>query len=111
MTGFSLRGWLSRSGPSPTHVSSEWAAFRRTLTLTPAPRPGPRLRRGRTRAHAPVARKPCPGAPAGEGLSLPSPIGRRWRVAPDEDTGARAAPAQASLCTRADQSIPTQLQP
>ncbi|PPU50901.1 hypothetical protein XarbCFBP6827_04285 [Xanthomonas arboricola] len=34
----------------------------------PAPRPGPRLRRGRSKARAPVALKPCLGAPAGEGL-------------------------------------------
>ncbi|PPT74093.1 hypothetical protein XaplCFBP3122_17825 [Xanthomonas arboricola pv. populi] len=45
-------------------------ASRRTLSPTPAPRPGPRLRRGRTNARAPVARKPCLGAPVGEGLRL-----------------------------------------
>ncbi|APP80522.1 hypothetical protein CFBP8129_24150 [Xanthomonas hortorum pv. gardneri] len=32
--------------------------FARTLTQTPAPRPGPRWRRGRSKARAPVARKP-----------------------------------------------------
>ncbi|PPU15269.1 hypothetical protein XacyCFBP2565_08990 [Xanthomonas arboricola pv. corylina] len=50
-----------------------------TLTPTPAPRPGPRLRRGRSEARAPVARKPCPLAPAGEGLApfFPSPTRRR----------------------------------
>ncbi|PPT19645.1 hypothetical protein XarCFBP6771_12880 [Xanthomonas arboricola] len=52
-----------------------------TLTPPPAPRPGPRLRRGRSEACAPVARKPCPLAPAGEGLApfslLPSPTRRR----------------------------------
>ncbi|PKV11093.1 hypothetical protein CVO74_21350 [Xanthomonas prunicola] len=45
------------------------AVCRRALTPTPAPRPGPRLRRGRSKARAPVARKPCLLAPqAGEGL-------------------------------------------
>ncbi|PPU71557.1 hypothetical protein XhhCFBP4925_22790 [Xanthomonas hortorum pv. hederae] len=44
---------------------------RRTLTPTPAPRPSPRLRRGRTNARVPVARKPCLGAPGGEGLETP----------------------------------------
>ncbi|QCX68532.1 hypothetical protein DFG55_20860 [Xanthomonas campestris pv. campestris] len=32
------------------------------------PRPGPRWRRGRSKARAPVARKPCFLAPEGEGL-------------------------------------------
>ncbi|PPU44078.1 hypothetical protein XcyCFBP4188_08120 [Xanthomonas hortorum pv. cynarae] len=40
----------------------------RTLTPTPAPRPGPRLLRGRSKPRAPVARKRCLVAPAGEGL-------------------------------------------
>ncbi|PPU85787.1 hypothetical protein XhhCFBP4925_02125 [Xanthomonas hortorum pv. hederae] len=40
----------------------------RTLTPTPAPRPGPRLRRGRSKARAPMTRKLCLVAPAGEGL-------------------------------------------
>ncbi|PPU66367.1 hypothetical protein XcodCFBP4690_02235 [Xanthomonas codiaei] len=53
-----------------------------TLTPTPAPRPGPRHWRGRSKAHAPMARKPCLLAPAGEGLwhaldAVPSPHGRR----------------------------------
>ncbi|CAD0312843.1 hypothetical protein CFBP2533_11300 [Xanthomonas hortorum pv. pelargonii] len=39
-------------------------------TPTPAPRPGPRLRRGRSYARAPTARKLCPLAPVGEGLSF-----------------------------------------
>ncbi|KAB7772048.1 hypothetical protein CEK69_08315 [Xanthomonas sp. LMG 12462] len=43
-------------------------ASRRTLTPTPAPRPGPRLRRGRSSGRAPVARRPHPVAPVGEGL-------------------------------------------
>ncbi|PPT47561.1 hypothetical protein XarbCFBP8147_17410 [Xanthomonas arboricola] len=34
----------------------------------PAPRPGPRWRRGRSKARAPMARKPCLLAPTGEGL-------------------------------------------
>ncbi|PPT91573.1 hypothetical protein XaraCFBP7407_21630 [Xanthomonas arboricola pv. arracaciae] len=40
------------------------------------------MRRGRSKARAQVARKPCPLAPAGEGLApfshrlLPSPTGR-----------------------------------
>ncbi|PPT40665.1 hypothetical protein XarjCFBP7653_08705 [Xanthomonas arboricola] len=34
---------------------------------TPAPRPGPRWRRGRSKARAPMARKPRLLAPAGEG--------------------------------------------
>ncbi|QDS16326.1 hypothetical protein FPL04_12270 [Xanthomonas arboricola] len=38
--------------------------FARTL---PAPRPGPRWRRGRSKARAPMARKPRLLAPAGEG--------------------------------------------
>ncbi|UDI80714.1 SufE protein involved in Fe-S center assembly [Xanthomonas citri pv. mangiferaeindicae] len=42
--------------------------LRCVLTQTPAPRPGLRLRRGRAEARAPVARKPCLLAPAGEGL-------------------------------------------
>ncbi|UIE42409.1 hypothetical protein KOJCDNHJ_04077 [Xanthomonas citri pv. punicae] len=42
--------------------------LRCVLTQTPAPRPGPRLRRGRAEARAPVARKLCLLAPAGEGL-------------------------------------------
>ncbi|MQP76737.1 hypothetical protein CQ393_12645, partial [Stenotrophomonas sp. MYb238] len=41
----------------------------RTLTPTPAPRPGPCQRRGRSKARAPVARKPSPLAPQREGLN------------------------------------------
>ncbi|QEX77573.1 hypothetical protein F6Y24_11605 [Xanthomonas arboricola pv. pruni] len=33
-----------------------------------APRPGPRWRRGRSKARAHIARKPCLLAPTGEGL-------------------------------------------
>ncbi|PPU31915.1 hypothetical protein XspCFBP7912_14225 [Xanthomonas sp. CFBP 7912] len=40
----------------------------------PSLRPGPRLRRGRSKAHAPVARKPCLLAPRGEGLHLVTPV-------------------------------------
>ncbi|PPT22054.1 hypothetical protein XarbCFBP7629_11070 [Xanthomonas arboricola] len=44
--------------------------FAPTLTTPPAPRPGPRLRRGRSKAHAPVAPKPCLLTPEGEGLCI-----------------------------------------
>ncbi|PPU08168.1 hypothetical protein XarjCFBP7645_11560 [Xanthomonas arboricola] len=66
---------------------------RRSLIPTPAPRPGARLRRGRSKARAPVARKPCPLAPAGEAPSSPTvcsllPPGEGARRA-DEGTSAR----------------------
>ncbi|PPU55232.1 hypothetical protein XdyCFBP7245_14150 [Xanthomonas dyei] len=44
-------GWLPSAVPSPQ-----------------PPRPGPRLRRGRSKARAPMARKPCLLASVGEGL-------------------------------------------
>ncbi|QDS14342.1 hypothetical protein FPL04_00800 [Xanthomonas arboricola] len=49
---------------------SSWLSFLRWLSAapTPAPRPGPRWRRGRSKARAPMARKPCLLAPTGEGL-------------------------------------------
>ncbi|PPV02682.1 hypothetical protein XvhCFBP2543_10950 [Xanthomonas vasicola] len=46
----------------------------RTLTPTSAPRPGPRLRRGRSKARAPLARKPCLLAPRGRGALSPAPL-------------------------------------
>ncbi|PPU64779.1 hypothetical protein XcodCFBP4690_07985 [Xanthomonas codiaei] len=49
------------------------AVCRRTLTPTPALRPGPRPRRWRSKAHAPVARKPCFLAPRERGLPQASP--------------------------------------
>ncbi|PPT99209.1 hypothetical protein XarbCFBP7408_15520 [Xanthomonas arboricola pv. guizotiae] len=51
----------------------------RTLSPTPAPRPGPRLRRGRSKARAPVARKPCLLAPQGEELFNTLVSLTRWR--------------------------------
>ncbi|PPU43002.1 hypothetical protein XcyCFBP4188_12835 [Xanthomonas hortorum pv. cynarae] len=60
------------------------AASPRTLTPTPAPRPGPRLRRGRSKAHAPVARKPCLLAPQGEGFLSLLPSGEGRALTPDE---------------------------
>ncbi|PPU50489.1 hypothetical protein XarbCFBP6827_01810 [Xanthomonas arboricola] len=44
-----------------------------------APRPGPSLRRGRSKARAPLARKPCLLAPTGEGLcALSLTASARW---------------------------------
>ncbi|PPU49331.1 hypothetical protein XarbCFBP6827_19885 [Xanthomonas arboricola] len=45
----------------------------------PAPRRGPRLRRGRSKARAPVARKPCLLAPQKEGLFNTVASLTRWR--------------------------------
>ncbi|PPT22050.1 hypothetical protein XarbCFBP7629_11045 [Xanthomonas arboricola] len=47
-------------------ASNSREAWPRTLIPTPAPRPGPRWRRGRSRASAPMARKPRLLATAGE---------------------------------------------
>ncbi|PPU65607.1 hypothetical protein XcodCFBP4690_03715 [Xanthomonas codiaei] len=66
--GAGARGACGRSDASK-HQPSATRSTHRTLTRTPAPRPGPRLRRGRSKAHAPMARKPCLFAPTGEGLS------------------------------------------
>ncbi|MFS8377693.1 hypothetical protein EIQ06_18370 [Xanthomonas campestris pv. campestris] len=63
-----------------SNCAVELTVFRRTLTPTPASRPCPRLRRGRSKAHAPLARKQRLFAPRGEGLLHPSPLGRSWRV-------------------------------
>ncbi|PPT74752.1 hypothetical protein XarbCFBP8152_18475 [Xanthomonas arboricola] len=53
-----------------------------TLIPTPAPRPGARLRRGRSKARAPVARKPCPLAPRERRPALPpfAPFSHREKV-------------------------------
>ncbi|PPT85046.1 hypothetical protein XarzCFBP7410_07360 [Xanthomonas arboricola pv. zantedeschiae] len=45
---------------------SSWLSFLRWLSA--APPPGPRWRRGRSKARADMARKPCLLAPTGEGL-------------------------------------------
>ncbi|PPT50007.1 hypothetical protein XarbCFBP8147_12040 [Xanthomonas arboricola] len=52
-------------GRAKPHLEQQ-VGFARTLTPTPAPRPGLRQRRRRTKARAPVARKLCRGALAGE---------------------------------------------
>ncbi|PPU68381.1 hypothetical protein XpiCFBP4643_10065 [Xanthomonas pisi] len=69
----------------------------RTLTPNPAPRPGPRLRRGRSKARAPVARKPCLGAPQERGLGVPSPVGRRCPAGADEGAAASRMLADRTL--------------
>ncbi|QNM60571.1 hypothetical protein XHV734_1766 [Xanthomonas hortorum pv. vitians] len=77
-TGSSLK-----PGQSPSRVRAR--GFARILTPTPASRPGPRLRRGRSKARAPVARKPCLLAPQERGFD-PSPVGRRCPAGADEGT-------------------------
>jgi len=68
-------GCAACRGPGRTEVcATDTSASRaprasaHTLAHPPAPRPGPRQRRGRSKACASVARKPCPLAPLGRGL-------------------------------------------
>ncbi|PPU07837.1 hypothetical protein XarjCFBP7645_09575 [Xanthomonas arboricola] len=63
--------------------ASEWQPCTEQYPDNPyphlAPRPGPCLRRGRSKARASMARKPCLLAPPGEGLCALSPRASvRW---------------------------------
>ncbi|PPU45424.1 hypothetical protein XarbCFBP7697_06170 [Xanthomonas arboricola] len=67
--------WGCRHGRMPAterHLAHASGLRSRTLTPIPAPRPGPRLRRGRSLAHAPMARQLCLLSPTGEGLRVTS---------------------------------------